>query len=201
MASSGPLAAKSVFGPNYERLVQLKKRYDPANFFHLNQNIDPVESTAACVSGAYYRLVRRCCICGNFLPLPALAADITETRLTGSYSIRASTNLPTSRPLLLEPPVQPARTSFSPGRCCQPRRCGTVPDFPPAARSHRRFRWMSSVRRHGRRTSTRSSSRSTSPPAFHDCTPTPRRISPEPSCKTTSLGTANPSSQSAPPAS
>jgi hypothetical protein len=41
MTSSGPQAAKSVFGPNYERLVQIKKRYDPANFFHLNQNIDP----------------------------------------------------------------------------------------------------------------------------------------------------------------
>ena len=41
MPSSGPGAAKSVFGPNYERLVQIKKRYDPANFFHLNQNIDP----------------------------------------------------------------------------------------------------------------------------------------------------------------
>ena len=41
MASSGPQAAQSVFGPNYERLVQIKKRYDPANLFHLNQNIDP----------------------------------------------------------------------------------------------------------------------------------------------------------------
>jgi FAD/FMN-containing dehydrogenase len=25
----------------YERLVELKKRYDPDNFFHLNQNIRP----------------------------------------------------------------------------------------------------------------------------------------------------------------
>jgi FAD/FMN-containing dehydrogenase len=25
----------------YERLVELKKSYDPANFFHLNQNIRP----------------------------------------------------------------------------------------------------------------------------------------------------------------
>jgi hypothetical protein len=41
MTSRGPQAAKSVFGPNSERLVQIKKRYDPANFFHLNQNIDP----------------------------------------------------------------------------------------------------------------------------------------------------------------
>jgi FAD/FMN-containing dehydrogenase len=34
------------YGPNYERLVQLKRRYDPHNFFHLNQNIAPGEPKA-----------------------------------------------------------------------------------------------------------------------------------------------------------
>ena len=29
------------YGPNLERLVELKRRYDPDNLFHLNQNIDP----------------------------------------------------------------------------------------------------------------------------------------------------------------
>lgn len=32
---------KSVYGPNYDRLVKLKRKYDPENLFHHNQNIKP----------------------------------------------------------------------------------------------------------------------------------------------------------------
>jgi len=35
-----PIAA--AYGPNYRRLRELKTKYDPHNFFHLNQNIRPL---------------------------------------------------------------------------------------------------------------------------------------------------------------
>jgi hypothetical protein len=34
-------AVRASYGPNYERLVQIKNTYDPTNFFHLNHNIKP----------------------------------------------------------------------------------------------------------------------------------------------------------------
>ena len=32
---------RTAFGPNYARLVEIKTKYDPTNFFRLNQNIKP----------------------------------------------------------------------------------------------------------------------------------------------------------------
>ncbi len=32
---------RAAFGANHARLVELKKKYDPANFFSLNQNVRP----------------------------------------------------------------------------------------------------------------------------------------------------------------
>ncbi len=35
---------RSAYGGNYERLVDLKNKYDPTNLFRLNQNIPPTAS-------------------------------------------------------------------------------------------------------------------------------------------------------------
>jgi hypothetical protein len=32
---------RAAFGANHARLVELKKKYDPTNFFSLNQNVSP----------------------------------------------------------------------------------------------------------------------------------------------------------------
>jgi FAD/FMN-containing dehydrogenase len=37
-----PDAVRSAFGSNYARLVKLKTKYDPTNFFSLNQNVPPM---------------------------------------------------------------------------------------------------------------------------------------------------------------
>jgi len=42
---NGRETVKTAFGPNYERLADLKARYDPDNLFRLNQNVEPVAQT------------------------------------------------------------------------------------------------------------------------------------------------------------
>jgi FAD/FMN-containing dehydrogenase len=41
MDDEGEARVKAAYGGNYDRLASLKKKYDPANLFHVNQNIRP----------------------------------------------------------------------------------------------------------------------------------------------------------------
>jgi len=41
LGDEGDARVRTAYGPNYERLVALKEKYDPTNFFRVNQNIKP----------------------------------------------------------------------------------------------------------------------------------------------------------------
>ena len=41
LGEEGEDQVKAAYGSHYQRLVALKRKYDPTNFFHLNQNIKP----------------------------------------------------------------------------------------------------------------------------------------------------------------
>ena len=41
MMDEGVDRIKATYRDNYSRLTQTKKKYDPDNFFHVNQNIKP----------------------------------------------------------------------------------------------------------------------------------------------------------------
>jgi len=41
MMDEGQSRVEATYGDNYERLVQIKNRYDPENLFSVNQNIKP----------------------------------------------------------------------------------------------------------------------------------------------------------------
>ena len=43
LGDEGEARARAAYGLNYERLVKLKNKYDPTNFFRLNQNIKPAQ--------------------------------------------------------------------------------------------------------------------------------------------------------------
>ena len=41
LGQEGAEQVREAYGPNFDRLAALKKKYDPTNFFRLNQNIPP----------------------------------------------------------------------------------------------------------------------------------------------------------------
>ena len=41
LGDEGEERIRAAYGPNYERLVTLKNKYDPTNLFRVNQNIKP----------------------------------------------------------------------------------------------------------------------------------------------------------------
>jgi FAD/FMN-containing dehydrogenase len=41
MGDEGEERVKKTYGDNYQRLVEIKNKYDPDNFFRVNQNIKP----------------------------------------------------------------------------------------------------------------------------------------------------------------
>jgi FAD/FMN-containing dehydrogenase len=41
LGEEGASAVRASYGANYDRLANLKKKYDPDNFFQFNQNIPP----------------------------------------------------------------------------------------------------------------------------------------------------------------
>jgi hypothetical protein len=41
LGEEGDETIRAAFGPNYDRLVEVKTKYDPENFFRVNQNVRP----------------------------------------------------------------------------------------------------------------------------------------------------------------
>jgi len=51
VSDEGDTFARAAYGPNYDRLVALKDKYDPTNFFRMNHNIKPSHAAPATTSG------------------------------------------------------------------------------------------------------------------------------------------------------
>ncbi|MFF4507783.1 BBE domain-containing protein [Streptomyces sp. NPDC001401] len=47
LGAEGQDRVRAAYGPNFDRLVAIKNKYDPANVFRLNQNIEPTVGAAA----------------------------------------------------------------------------------------------------------------------------------------------------------
>ena len=47
VSDEGETSSRAAYGPNYDRLVTLKNKYDPTNFFRMNHNIKPAAARSA----------------------------------------------------------------------------------------------------------------------------------------------------------
>jgi hypothetical protein len=47
LEDEGDPHAREAYGPNYDRMVALKNKYDPTNFFRMNHNIQPSQTAEA----------------------------------------------------------------------------------------------------------------------------------------------------------
>ena len=47
LGDEGEARVRDAYGENYARLVEVKSKYDPTSFFHLNQGIKPSVRTEA----------------------------------------------------------------------------------------------------------------------------------------------------------
>ena len=50
VSDEGDAVARAAYGQNYDRLAQLKSKYNPTNFFRMNQNVRPAESAPIAAS-------------------------------------------------------------------------------------------------------------------------------------------------------
>jgi hypothetical protein len=50
VADEGDASARAAYGPNYERLVALKDKYDPTNFFRLNHNVKATQESPVAIT-------------------------------------------------------------------------------------------------------------------------------------------------------
>jgi FAD/FMN-containing dehydrogenase len=51
VTDEGDAIARAAYGPNYDRLLELKNKYDPANLFRMNHNIPPSKTRQAATAG------------------------------------------------------------------------------------------------------------------------------------------------------
>jgi hypothetical protein len=71
LEEEGDPQTREAFGPNYDRLVALKTKYDPTNFFRMNHNVKPIHVSSA----------------------PRLGVDRDATAMGSSWTTSASSSI------------------------------------------------------------------------------------------------------------